>query len=230
MCGRFTLTVSPEELADLFDLPAPPEQLAMRYNIAPTQPVGVVRLSPRTGEREWALTVWGLIPSWSKDPSIGARMINARAETVDEKPSFRAAFKRRRCIVPASGFYEWRKTNGAKQPYYITSATGDILGFAGLWEQWSGPDGEELESCTILTTEPNEAVSRLHNRMPVILAPEDYDEWLGKPGDATPAQLSQLKHLFRPFPDVLMTLYPVSTYVNNPRNEGEACVEGVEGE
>ena len=144
MCGRFTLTVSPEELADLFDLPAPPEQLAMRYNIAPTQPVGVVRLSPRTGEREWALTVWGLIPSWSKDPSIGARMINARAETVDEKPSFRAAFKRRRCIVPASGFYEWRKTNGAKQPYYITSATGDILGFAGLWEQWSGPDGEEL--------------------------------------------------------------------------------------
>ena len=227
MCGRFTLTVSPEELADLFDLPAPPEQLAMRYNIAPTQPVGVVRLSPRTGEREWALTVWGLIPSWSKDPSIGARMINARAETVDEKPSFRAAFKRRRCIIPASGFYEWRKTNGAKQPYYITSATGDILGFAGLWEQWSGPDGEELESCTILTTEPNEAVSRLHNRMPVILAPEDYDEWLGKPGDATPAQLSQLKHLFRPFPDVLMTLYPVSTYVNNPRNEGEACVEGV---
>ncbi|MCO5212049.1 MAG: SOS response-associated peptidase [Caldilinea sp.] len=230
MCGRFTLTVSPEELADLFDLPAPPEQLAMRYNIAPTQPVGVVRLSPRTGEREWALTVWGLIPSWSKDPSIGARMINARAETVDEKPSFRAAFKRRRCIIPASGFYEWRKTNGAKQPYYITSATGDILGFAGLWEQWSGPDGEELESCTILTTEPNEAVSRLHNRMPVILAPEDYDEWLGKPGDATPAQLSQLKHLFRPFPDALMKLYPVSTYVNNPRNEGEACVEGVEGE
>ncbi len=228
MCGRFTLTVTPEELADLFDLPAPPEQLAMRYNIAPTQPVGVVRLSPRTGEREWALTVWGLIPSWSKDPSIGARMINARAETVDEKPSFRAAFKRRRCIIPASGFFEWQKTNGAKQPYYITSATGDILGFAGLWEQWSGPDGEELESCTILTTDPNEAVSKLHNRMPVILAPEDYDEWLGRPGDATPAQLSQLKHLFRPFPDRLITLYPVSTFVNSPRNEGAACVERVE--
>lgn len=227
MCGRFTLTVTPEELADLFDLPAPPEQLAMRYNIAPTQPVGVVRLSPRTGDREWALTVWGLIPSWSKDPSIGARMINARAETVDEKPSFRAAFKRRRCIIPASGFYEWQKTNGAKQPYYITSATGDILGFAGLWEGWSGPDGEELESCTILTTDPNEAVSKLHNRMPVILATEDYDEWLGKPGDATPAQLSQLKHLFRPYPDNLMKLYPVSTYVNSPRNEGEACVERV---
>ena len=227
MCGRFTLTVTPEELADLFDLPAPPEQLAMRYNIAPTQPVGVVRLSPRTGEREWALTVWGLIPSWSKDPGIGARMINARAETVGEKPSFRAAFKRRRCIVPASGFYEWKKSNGAKQPYYITSATGDLLGFAGLWEQWSGPDGEELESCTILTTDPNEAVSALHNRMPVILAPEDFDEWLGKPGDATPAQLSQLKHLFRPYPDRLITLYPVSTYVNSPRNEGEACVERV---
>ena len=227
MCGRFTLTVTPEELADLFDLPAPPEQLAMRYNIARAQPAGVGRLSPRTGEREWALTVWGLIPSWSKDPGIGARMINARAETVGEKPSFRAAFKRRRCIVPASGFYEWKKSNGAKQPYYITSATGDLLGFAGLWEQWSGPDGEELESCTILTTDPNEAVSALHNRMPVILAPEDFDEWLGKPGDATPAQLSQLKHLFRAYPDRLITLYPVSTYVNNPRNEGEACVERV---
>ena len=114
-----------------------------------------------------------------------------------------------------------------RDSYYITSATGDLLGFAGLWEQWSGPDGEELESCTILTTDPNEAVATLHNRMPVILAPEDFDEWLGKPGDATPAQLSQLKHLFRPYPDRLITLYPVSTYVNSPRNEGEACVERV---
>jgi len=158
---------------------------------------------------------------------MGARMINARAETVDEKPSFRAAFKRRRCIVPASGFYEWMKTNGGKQPYFITTANGEPLGLAGLWESWIGPHGEELESCTILTTDANEEVARLHNRMPVILAPEDYDEWLGGGKDATPAQLSQLKHLFRPFPAEQMKLFPVSTFVNNPRNEGEACIERV---
>ena len=229
MCGRFTLTATPEELANRFDLPTPPDPYAMRYNIAPTQPVGVVRLNPRTGEREWALTIWGLIPSWSKDRDSGARMINARAETVDEKPSFRAAFKRRRCIIPASGFYEWQQTAGARQPYYLTSATGGLLGFAGLWEQWIAPSGEEVESCTILTTDANEVVSKLHNRMPVILAPEEYREWLGKVGDALPAQLSQIKHLLRPYPDPLLTLYPVSTYVNSPRNEGKACIEPVRG-
>lgn len=229
MCGRFALYVTLEELADLFDLPALPEQFASRYNIAPTQPVGIVRISPQTKQREWGLTLWGLIPSWSKDPSMGARMINARAETVDEKPSFRAAFKRRRCIVPASGFYEWMKKDGGKQPYYITSSSGDILGFAGLWESWSGPNGEELESCTILTTDANEEIAHLHNRMPVILAPEDFDEWLGSGADATPAQTSQLKHLFRPFPADRLTLYPVSTYVNSPRNEGSACIEEIGG-
>lgn len=155
---------------------------------------------------------------------MGARMINARAETVEEKPSFRAAFKRRRCIVPASGFYEWMKKEGGKQPYYITAADGDLLGFAGLWENWSGPNGEELESCTILTTAANDDVSRLHDRMPVILAPEDYDEWLGAGGDATSAQLSQLKHLLRPFSVDQLNLYPVSAYVNNSRNEGSECI------
>ena len=225
MCGRFALYVTLEELTDFFGLPEPPAHFAPRYNIAPTQPVGIVRINARTQEREWALALWGLIPSWSKDPSMGARMINARAETVEEKPSFRAAFKRRRCILPASGFYEWKKTNGSKQPYFIPSASNEPLGLAGLWESWSGPNGEELESCTILTTDANEAVADLHDRMPVILAPEDYDEWLGAGKDATPAQLSQLKHLLRPFPAERMTLYPVSTYVNSPRNEGEACVE-----
>jgi putative SOS response-associated peptidase YedK len=227
MCGRFALYVTLEELADYFGLPEPPNQLAPRYNIAPTQPVGLVRVNAQSQEREWALTLWGLIPSWSKDPSIGARMINARAETVDEKPAFRAAFKRRRCIIPTSGFYEWKKTDGGKQPYFITSANGEPLGLAGLWESWSGPNGEELESCTILTTDANEAVATLHDRMPVILMPEDYDDWLGAGKDSTPAQLSQLKHLLRPFPSELMTLYPVSTYVNSPRNEGEACIERV---
>jgi putative SOS response-associated peptidase YedK len=225
MCGRFALYVTLAELADLFDLPALPEHFAPRYNIAPTQPVGIVRVNPQTSVREWAFAVWGLIPSWSKDPSMGARMINARAETVDEKPSFRAAFRRRRCVIPASGFYEWVKQGNTKQPHYITSASGGILGFAGLWESWNGPGGEQIESCTILTTDANEAIARLHNRMPVILAPEDYDEWLGAAGDASPAQLSQLKHLFRPFPAEMLLFYPVSIYVNSPRNEGEECIE-----
>lgn len=227
MCGRFALYVTLEELTDYFGLSESPTQLAPRYNIAPTQPVGLVRVNAQSQQREWALALWGLIPSWSKDPTIGARMINARAETVDEKPAFRAAFKRRRCIIPASGFYEWKKMNGGKQPYFITSADGEPLGLAGLWESWSGPNGEALESCTILTTDANEAVALLHDRMPVILNPEDYDEWLGAGKDSTPAQLLQLKHLLRPFPADLMTLYPVSTYVNRPRNEGEACIERV---
>ncbi|MBW7885405.1 MAG: SOS response-associated peptidase [Caldilineaceae bacterium] len=226
MCGRFTLYVTPEELASYFGLAEAPV-LAPRYNIAPTQPVGVVRLDPRGQAREWALTIWGLIPSWSQDPSIGARLINARAETVDEKPSFRTAFKRRRCIVPASGFYEWKKSGSGKQPHYITSADGAPLGFAGLWERWTGPDGTELESCTILTTDPNEKMSELHNRMPVILAPEDFSEWLGTGGDDTPATLAILKHLFRPYPAERLEIYPVSLYVNNPRNEGAQCVEHV---
>ncbi|MCL4830214.1 MAG: SOS response-associated peptidase [Caldilinea sp.] len=228
MCGRFALYVTLEELADYFGLSEPPTQLAPRYNIAPTQPVGLVRVNVQSQEREWALALWGLIPSWSKDPTIGARMINARAETVDEKPAFRAAFKRRRCIIPASGFYEWKKVNGGKRPYFITAADGEPLGLAGLWESWNGPNGEALESCTILTTDANETVVALHDRMPVILAPEDYDEWLGAGKDSTPAELSQLKHLLRPFPADRMTLYPVSTYVNSPRNEGEACIERVE--
>jgi putative SOS response-associated peptidase YedK len=224
MCGRFALYITLEELADYFDLPELPAQLAPRYNIAPTQPVGIVRIDAQHKTRAWALTLWGLIPSWSKDPSLGARMINARAETVDEKPSFRTAFKRRRCIVPASGFYEWMKQEGGKQPYFITSASGDLLGFAGLWESWRGPDGEEIESCTILTTDANETIAPLHDRMPVILTPEDYEEWLGDGKDATPTHLSRLKHLFRPYPAAQIQLHPVGTYVNSPRNEGKACI------
>uniref|UniRef100_A0A7C1FJD2 Abasic site processing protein n=1 Tax=Caldilinea aerophila TaxID=133453 RepID=A0A7C1FJD2_9CHLR len=225
MCGRFTLYATPEALAEHFGLDEPPAKLVPRYNIAPTQPVGVVRVHPQRKKREWALVLWGLIPSWSKEPVMASRMINARAETVPEKPAFRAAFRRRRCIVPASGFYEWMKKNGGKQPYYITSGDGTLLGFAGLWESWTGPEGEEIESCTILTTDANEEVARLHNRMPVILAPEDYATWLGDGQEATPAQLAQLKHLFRPFPAGRLKLYPVSSYVNNPRNEGAACIE-----
>jgi len=223
MCGRFTLYASPEQLAALFDLPEAPI-LAPRFNIAPTQPVGIVRIDPRTRQRAWALTIWGLIPSWSKDPSIGARMINARAETVPEKPSFRAAFKRRRCLVPASGFYEWKPVGKVKQPYYIGPQDGGIFALAGLWETWVGPDGGEVDSCTILTTDPNDLMATIHNRMPVILAPEDWSEWLGVGGDDSPAKLSKLQHLFRPFAAEQMRLRQVSSYVSNARNEGEACI------
>lgn len=226
MCGRFTLYVSPELIAELFGLAEPPVLVA-RYNIAPTQPVGLVRIDPHTKARTWALAYWGLIPAWSKDPSAAARMINARAETAPEKPSFRAAFRRRRCLIPASGFYEWKQVEKGKQPHYILPADDRPFGFAGLWESWTSPDGSEIESCTILTTDANELMAPVHNRMPVILAPDDYAAWLGAGVDDTPAALAALQHRFRPYPSAGMKLYPVSTYVNNPRNEGEACVEPV---
>lgn len=223
MCGRFTLTTSPGLLAELFDLPEEP-YLAPRYNIAPTQPVAIVRTQGRDALREWALVHWGLIPSWSKDPTIGARMINARAETVQEKPAFRAAFRRRRCLVPADGFYEWRTTGKSKQPYYITLEGGAPFAFAGLWEAWVGPDGSALDSCTILTTEPNELMATLHNRMPVILAPEDYAFWLGDGGDAAKDQLIGLLDLMRPYPAEWMAARQVGKVVNNPMHEGAECI------
>jgi putative SOS response-associated peptidase YedK len=225
MCGRFTLHTSPEVLADLFGLDAAPE-LAPRYNIAPTQPVAIVRPDKSGEQREWTLVHWGLIPSWSKDPSIGARMINARAESVEEKPSFRAAFRRRRCLIPADGFYEWQKRASGKQPFYFQVDGGSPFAFAGLWEFWAGPDGSEIESCTILTTDPNELTSKVHNRMPVILSPEDYDDWL-MAGEADRTNISLLKHLLRPFDAKRMSAHPVSTYVNSPFHEGAECIQPV---
>jgi putative SOS response-associated peptidase YedK len=223
MCGRFTLHASPEALATLFELPEPPE-LAPRYNIAPTQPIAIVRMDAGAEQREWTHVLWGLIPSWSKDPSIASRMINARAETAAEKPSFRAAMRRRRCLVPVDGFYEWRKEGKRKQPFYVTMQDDAAFAFAGLWEVWAGPDGGVIESCTILTTEPNELMEAIHNRMPVIVAREDHDEWLAGGVELRPPQVSALQHLLRPFPADNMKAHAVSQYVNNPRNEGEACI------
>ncbi len=222
MCGRFTLFASPEEVAEQFGLETPPV-LAPRYNIAPTQPVGFVRRGA-DGARVWELGHWGLIPSWSKDPSIGARMINARSETAAEKPSFRAAMRRRRCLIPTTGFYEWKRINGAKQPYYIHLAGGGLFAFAGLWEYWAGEDGSELVSCTILTTEANEMMAGLHNRMPSIILPDDYDDWLGDGRDADAREVDRLKHLLRPAANDLLEAEAVSRYVNSPSNEGEACI------
>lgn len=225
MCGRFTLHASPEEVAVWFGLSEPPP-LAPRYNIAPTQPVGIVRRAP-DGGREWSLVLWGLIPSWAKDPLIGARMINARSETAAEKPSFRAAMRRRRCLVPANGFYEWMRAGKLKQPYFIHIKDGGVMAMAGLWESWTGPDGSRIDSCTILTTEANELIAPLHDRMPVILAPEDFDDWLGEGADASVQDLDRLRHLMRPYPAEQMATYAVSRHVNNPRHEGAECIEEV---
>ncbi len=223
MCGRFTLFSSPERLAELFGLAEPP-RLAPRYNIAPTQPVAIVRADAQTQAREWALVQWGLVPSWAKDLGMGSRLINARAETVAEKPAVRAAFKRRRCLIPADGFYEWQRTDKGKQPYFVHLRDGSPFAMAGLWEFWEGPDGSALESCTILTTGANELMAPLHNRMPVIVAPEDYQDWLTIDLDRERDRASLLHHLLRPFPAEAMDAYPVSTYVNSPRNEGADCI------
>jgi len=195
--------------------------LAPRYNIAPTQPVAAVRINRDTKERELTHLHWGLIPSWAKDPGIGSRMINARSETAAEKPSFRGAFKYRRCLVPADGFYEWQKLNGRKQPVRIHMKDGQPFAIAGLWEHWMDPGGSEIESVTLLTTTPNELLEPVHNRMPVILAPEDYELWL----DLGAQHPGEVQHLLGPYPAEGMDFYPVSTHVNNPHNEDPQCIE-----
>lgn len=221
----------PELLAELFGLDAVP-QLAPRYNIAPSQPIAIVRdeTQRETGEvaRIWTHVLWGLIPSWAKDPTIGARMINARAETAAEKPSFRAAMRRRRCLVPTDGFFEWQRQGKQKQPFYATLQDGGPMAFAGLWETWMGPDGSALETCTVLTTEPNDLLAKIHNRMPVILAPEDYGEWLRAGAELTPREVSELQHLLRPYPADAMKMVAVDPVVNNARNEGPECILPVE--
>ena len=230
MCGRFALLTPGHDLLTQFDVtqtPVDASMIAPRYNVAPTQPVVVVRASTSpaypANERELTFMLWGLIPSWAKDPKIGSRLINARAETVIEKPSFRAAFKRRRCLVLADGFYEWQKLDGKKQPIFIHMAEKRPFALAGLWESWHSPDGGVLDTCTILTTTPNELMAPIHNRMPVILEPEDYDTWL-YPGD----QPNIAMHLLRPFSSEKMAAYPVSTWVNSPAHDDAQCIAPLE--
>jgi putative SOS response-associated peptidase YedK len=218
MCGRFALIVDASVLADVFDVD-PPQDLKPRFNIAPTQEVPVIR-GDAHGARECAMLRWGLIPSWSKDEKIGARMINARSETAAEKPSFRSAIKTRRCLVPASGFYEWIKGPDGKQPHFIHFTDGRIFAFAGLWERWSKGDGGPLETFTILTTSPNELISGLHDRMPVILPREVYAEWLV----SDPLPPDRLQRLTAAHPDDAMEAYPVSTHVNRPANDDPECI------
>ena len=219
MCGRFTLIAPKSMLEELFSLTIMGE-LPPRFNIAPSQPVAAVRAATG-GAREFTLLRWGLIPSWAKDPAIGARMINARSETAAEKPSFRAAMKRRRCLIPASGFYEWANTGAAKQPFLIRMKDRRPFALAGIWEGWCGEDGSELETCAILTTSPNERVGKIHPRMPVIIAPGDYGAWLD-PANEKPRTLDRL---LRPYPAGEMEAHPVGRHVNDPRNDDPACIE-----
>jgi putative SOS response-associated peptidase YedK len=217
MCGRFTLTVDPADLQTLLDLIDVPSELTPRYNIAPTQPVAVVT-SPT--DRKVEIFQWGLIPSWSKDPSMGSRLINARAETVHEKPAFRASFARKRCLILADGFFEWQQLEKSKQPYYIRLASGEPFAFAGLWDHWTSPEGDERKTCTIITCEPNALMSQLHNRMPVIFDKTTMWDWLDP--DAPPLAL---KAMLAPYAANAMTAYPVSRAVNRPANDSPECIQ-----
>ena len=217
MCGRFAQKSPARKISKQFKVEEVPP-LVERYNVAPAQSVLAVREA--SDGREAAFLKWGLVPRWAKDPGIGSKLINARSETVTEKPSFREAFKRRRCLVPMEGFYEWARRGDRKRPFYFHMRDGEPFAVAGLWEVWEG-DGELLETCTLLTTEANELLAGYHDRMPVILRPEDYDLWL----NAGVRSAERLLPLLRPYPREGMTTYAVSLMVNSPSNDSPRCVE-----
>lgn len=219
MCGRFTLSSPGEIVADLFHLGEVPD-LTPRFNVAPTQRVAVV-VAPEPDRRKLVGMRWGLVPSWAKDVKIGARMINARSETVATKPAFRSAFKRRRCLVVADGFYEWKRVGKAKQPFHIRMADGSPFGMAAIWEVWQPDDGERVVSCSILTTTPNALVADVHDRMPVILPPERHAVWL----DTDLTDRDTLSGLLRPFAADSMCAVPVDRRVGNVRNDDPGLIE-----
>jgi putative SOS response-associated peptidase YedK len=218
MCGRYTLASPTERLAEEFGVDASSIELSPNYNVAPTQ--GVAAVLEEAGQRRLEVLRWGLIPPWADDPGIGSRMINARSETAPGKPSFRRAFRERRCLIPADGFYEWQRTNGAKQPYYIHMEDGRPFAFAGLWESWSKGGEGEVRTCTILTTGANALVGEVHDRMPVILAHDAYDVWLDPASER-----DELTGLLAPYPEDEMEAYPVSRFVNSPSNNDPRCIE-----
>jgi putative SOS response-associated peptidase YedK len=219
MCGRFTLFTPASRLAEVF-LPGEVVSLTPRYNIAPGQPILAFRASAETGRREFAMPRWGLIPSWARDASIGNRLINARAETVSEKPAFRRAYRERRCLIPADGFYEWKREGPVKRPFFVRMRDSAPFAFAGLWERWQGIGGEAVETCAILTTDPNELLAPLHDRMPLILPQEDYEAWLD-PSVRSPERLAPL---LRPYPAGSMEAYPVGRDVNRPATDGPSLI------
>lgn len=223
MCGRFTSLLSPELLAAIYNVPAP-SAIHPRYNIAPTQELLTVRQRSE-GERILSTVKWGLVPHWAKDASAGSRMINARCETIHEKPSFRQAIRSRRCIVPASGFFEWLATPSGKIPHYITMRDNSPFSFAGIWDSWRSENGEDLETCAILTTGANSLMAQIHDRMPVILHSGEFDLWL----DRTVTDPLSLQRLYQPYPADLMQSWQVSTIVNSPTHDSPECLQPLSG-
>lgn len=221
MCGRFALTRSSGEVAARFGVQQVLFHFSPRYNIAPSQPVATVMLEG--GERLLTACKWGLVPFWAKDASIGNRLINARAETLTEKPAFKYALARRRCLVPADGFYEWRTEGNRRQPVYIRRRDGGLFAFAGLWEEWQSPDGSPLRTCTIITTQPNSLIAPIHHRMAVILSPDSEETWL----DPSVRDPSQLLALLQPYPSEELVAYAVSPRVNNPAYDDPSCIQPI---
>lgn len=212
MCGRFVLTANPEVVQQAFNLTTPPAQMQPRYNIAPTQPVMVIT---NENPKEATYHRWGLIPSWAKDMSMASKMINARSESAAEKPAFRAAFRRRRCIIPTDGFYEWQEHGKEKTPMFVHRPNNELYGMAGLWEIWHDPDGGELRTCTVLTTEANAFMQQYHHRMPVIIKPEDYALWLSPDEEPLPV----LQGLMKAYDENGLQAYEVSKAVNKVSND-----------
>ena len=223
MCGRFAFAASVNENQRAFPGFEFPSDMPKRYNIAPGQPI--IALA-NNAQKQAVAFKWGLIPSWSKDPKIGNKLINARAETLHEKPSFRSAFKRRRCLIPTTGFYEWQKHPDGKTkiPMLITLTSQEPFAFAGLWEHWASPEGDEIETCSIITTEPNTLMANIHNRMPVILPIKTYEQWL----DPTEKRPEELQTLLAPYPAEEMSAHPVSSLVNNPMHDTADCITPVQ--
>jgi putative SOS response-associated peptidase YedK len=223
MCGRYAFFSPTEAVKRIFALDEVPE-LEPRYNISPTQSVPAVRAGEE-GARVFAMLHWGLVPKWAKERAIGNRMINARSESVAEKPSFRDAFRKRRCLVLADGWYEWQVTPDGKQPWFIHMKHARSLAFAGLWERWKDPvDGALLESCTIVTTGASESIKKIHERMPVVLAEEDWDRWL----DTAFSETDKLSELLRPYEPKALAAWPVSRQVNAPKNQGPELIARAE--
>ena len=221
MCGRYTLHHSPEEIEERFDVEPEEEWLSPRYNIAPSQIVPVIRHAQSGDSRRQMIGCrWGLIPYWAKDPKIGNNLINAKAETIAEKPSFKQPFQKRRCLIPADGFYEWRKQGKApSQPMYVRRRDGALFAFAGLWEQWKSPEGAAVETCTIITVEPNELLSTIHHRMAAILRPDDERAWLDPK-----SKVDDLLQILRPYESDLLEAIPVSRAVNSPAHESPELI------
>jgi putative SOS response-associated peptidase YedK len=224
MCGRYRLSRRKQIIAEHFDAISDADDWVPRYNIAPTQPVLVIRQNPTEPTRHLSQMRWGLVPSWSKDMSGAVKIVNARSETAHTLPAFRDAMKYRRCLVPADGFYEWKRSGNANQPFCFEVGKGNLFAFAGLWEGWKDANGSWIKTCTILTTTPNALASPIHDRMPVILDSDDYDVWL----DPDLKDVSAVSEFLKPFNASAMRCYPVSSRVNNVQNDNKECSVQIE--